>query len=200
MVIEFRCCNDQLNPQPIPDGHNWRTNVGCQSYQHTIELKLGGLAMTIWINRFVACCQIIGSSTAVISLFKNMSIQVLPYWVVLLLIPVIAVLATNFVSGIWLWYGETRGYKWSAVAQALQIPVISSFPLIYKFYFGLGIYVYVANGAAPAVSYNVGGEGILFFFSPAAPIQFGINIWAVVALIYMWRKLQACKERRSLPA
>lgn len=162
--------------------------IRLKHYGHRL---IKGSTKVMWFSRFIASCQIIGSSTAAVSLFQNLSMQRLPYLVVIVVIPMIAVFAINFVSGIWLWYEETRGYKWSAVAQALQIPVISSLPLMYKFYFGLGVYVYTANGTGPTVSHYFGGEGILFFFSPAAPLQFGINIWAGVVFIYLWKKLKA---------
>ena len=108
----------------------------------------------------------------------------------LLSLPVYAVMyaifASAFLSGIWLWNGEMRGYKYSKLIQALQIPVLMSGLLTYKFIFGLGIIVNLVGNVGP-VNYALGGQSYLVIWGEVSELQLGINVWAPIALAYLWR-------------
>ena len=99
-----------------------------------------------------------------------------------------AIFVAAFLSGIWLWNGERRGYKLSMLIQAMQIPVLSSGLLTYKFVFGLGIIVNLVGGKQ-LVNFDLGGQSYLVILNAVPKLQLGVNVWAPIALVYLWKKV-----------
>ena len=150
---------------------------------------MGNDLLIPWFARFIAVTQIVGASSSAVIILPAMliaqnSLLSLPFFVVMY-----TIFAAAFLSGIWLWNGERRGYKVSMLIQALQIPVLSSALLTYKFVFGLGIIANLMGGAQP-VNFDVGGQSYLVIGNEVPKLQLGINVWAPIALVYLWRNVR----------
>jgi hypothetical protein len=142
--------------------------------------------------------QIAGSSGAALIMLTTM-IENPPN---LISIPVLlvmyAILGLGFISGIWLWNGETRGHRYSILIQALQVPIIFSTLVTYKFIFGFGAY-FVLLGGPFDVHFQIGSYSVLYIF-PANPTPFlGLNIFALIAMSHLIRRLRAADNQQEVP-
>ena len=77
-------------------------------------------------GRVIAVLQIVGASTAFVFMLTLMLESAQGVFTYLILLVMYAFFAVVFVSGIWLWNGEPRGYRYSMIVQAAQIPVLTS--------------------------------------------------------------------------
>lgn len=92
-----------------------------------------------------------------------------------------------FVSGIWLWNDEPRGYRVSSVVHVAQIPYLESFPLTYQFLFGFGITLTPFSGDG-FVSFYVGAKSFLYLLTDVIDFRIGVNIWAAIIAAYLWKR------------
>jgi hypothetical protein len=95
-------------------------------------------------------------------------------------------------AGIKLWKGEAKGYKWSKILQALQIPMLQTKAISYSFTLGLkalvGLIVPSAAGATAQLSWGIAADVNyhLSFSNPhVAGVAFGINLLALAFLIIL---------------
>jgi hypothetical protein len=96
-------------------------------------------------------------------------------------------------AGLLLSEGTRRGIKWSAVCQAIQIPVVISSALTYRFFFTTHLTV-GSFGSTWVAEYGFGATFMLAgrqvpSFSPlTAGAGWGVNLIAIVAFLYLlWR-------------
>ncbi len=134
--------------------------------------------------------QIIGSSAAtaaVIGALITPGANTLSYVIFLFML---AFCLFTLFAGLWLWNGELRGYRRIAISLAMQIPILQSSIMSYKFSFGIGITLYLA-GQPGKLHYDLGGFGQMAFFSGEKPVLVGINLMAIAALAWiLWRQHQ----------
>jgi len=89
-------------------------------------------------------------------------------------------------TGVDLWRGRPRAYKWASVLFALQIPAITTPGFAYQFYTGMLLLAYWNHGEG-----NLGADFELassITFKISSRIEdsiFGVNLIALAALIYL---------------
>ena len=132
----------------------------------------------------IASCQIVGASALTVFLLGELHRQAAFWQAFVITMPLLIVSIIGFVSGIWLWNSEKRGFRWSILIQSLQIPVVSSPMVVYKIVLGFGMTAYLTN-FPPKIGYDLGGQGFLVLARATAPFQVGINFFAILALLFL---------------
>jgi hypothetical protein len=98
----------------------------------------------------------------------------------------VALFAWGIVTGVALWQSTPRGFKWAKILSALQVPVFHVARLTYEFSTCISFRVMIGS-----TSRYIGGDigsSLNFDVSPQSlGFMFGINIVAVVALLYLIR-------------
>lgn len=96
----------------------------------------------------------------------------------------VALFAWGILTGIALWRATPRGFRWAKILFALQVPVFHFARLTYEFSTGFSFRVMVGN-----TNRYIGGDigsSLTFDVSPQSlGFMFGINIVAVIALVYL---------------
>jgi len=98
----------------------------------------------------------------------------------------VALFAWGILTGVALWRATPRGFKWAKILLALQVPVFHLARLTYEFSTGFSLRVMIGN-----TNRNIGGDigsSLNFDVSPQSlGFMFGINVVAVIALLYLIR-------------
>ena len=98
----------------------------------------------------------------------------------------VALFAWGILTGIALWRATPHGFKWATILFALQVPVFHVARVTYEFSTGFSFRVMVGN-----TNRYIGGDigsSLNFDVSPQSlGFMFGINIVAVIALVYLIR-------------
>ena len=98
----------------------------------------------------------------------------------------VALFAWSILTGVALWQGTPRGFKWAKILFALQVPVFHVARLTYEFSTCFSFRVMIGN-----TNRYIGGDigsSLNFDVSPQSlGFMFGINIVAVIALLYLIR-------------
>ena len=106
----------------------------------------------------------------------------------------IALFAWGILMGIALWRATPRGFKWAKILFALQVPVFHVSRLTYEVSTGFSFRVMVGN-----TNRYIGGDigsSLNFDVSPQSlGFMFGINIVAVIALVYLIRATRSASTR-----
>ena len=106
----------------------------------------------------------------------------------------VALFAWGILTGIALWRATPRGFKWAKILFALQVPVFHVARLTYEFSTGFSFRVMIGN-----TSRYIGGDigsSLSFAVSPQSlGFMFGINIVAVIALVYLIRASRPASTR-----
>lgn len=89
------------------------------------------------------------------------------------------------ITGLWLWRGEPRGWKWATILFFLQIPVFTGNSFIYEYFTGLAFRL--TGGWGHDIMFHLGmGAGAKFFINTGvADFAFGVNFLAIVAVYYL---------------
>ena len=155
--------------------------------------------ITSKFTRVIATLQIAGSSAAALVMLPTMMENPPNLISIPVLMVMYAIFALGFISGIWLWNGETRGHKYSILTQALQVPIIFSTLVTYKFIFGFGAY-FVLVGGPFDLQFQIGSFSMLYLF-PGNPSPFlGVNIFALIAMSHLITQLRAVDRKQEAPA
>jgi hypothetical protein len=98
----------------------------------------------------------------------------------------VALFAWSIVTGAALWRATPRGFKWAKILFALQIPVFSVARLTYEFstFFSSRLMV---GETSHYVGGNIGSSSNIYVFPQSSGFMFGINVIAVIALLYLIR-------------
>jgi hypothetical protein len=97
-----------------------------------------------------------------------------------------ALFAWGILTGVALWRGTLRGFKWAKILFALQVPVFSVARLSYEFstFFSFRV---MAGATNHYIGGNIGSSSNLYVAPQSLGLMFGINIIAVIALLYLIR-------------
>ena len=106
--------------------------------------------------RIIAALQIVGASVSAVMMIIVMTQAPFHFLSYLIVGAMFVVFGFAFLCGIRLWQGEDRGYRGSMLVQALQIPVVHSHLLTYKFIFGFGVTVFF-TGDGGNLNFEFGG-------------------------------------------
>ena len=104
-------------------------------------------------------------------------------------------------TGVDLWRGKPRAYKWARVLFALQIPAITIPGFAYQFYTGMLLLAYWNHGEG-----KLGADFELassFTFTISSRIEdsiVGINLIALAAFIYLLSISQKTPQQAPVPA
>ena len=147
--------------------------------------------MTVPIfQRVVAAFQIIGSSSAAVLILGTLFESKLNIVTILIVVPLYALFAVAFLSGIWLWNNEERGFRSSVLVQLAQIPVIATTGLTYKMIFGFGLPV-VFGGMPLDLTFVIGSNSSLFLFPGGDVNSFGANLFPPIAIAYLIKRMRS---------
>ena len=89
--------------------------------------------------------------------------------------------AWGILTGVSLWRGTARGFRWATFLYALQVPVFSVGPVSYEFSTLLSFRV-MAGNTTHFVGANIGSSANIFLSDQSLGFMCGINLVAVIAL------------------
>jgi hypothetical protein len=130
---------------------------------------------------------LLGISTGVILGLQLLAVSLL------MILPVSMLLAVNLwavVAGIALWRGTARGWKWGwkwgSICYAMQIPILAIHGASYEFFTGLALKL-MGGEVDKHLSLQFGATFDFFSDITSTSLFYGINLLAVMALIYLHR-------------
>jgi len=89
-------------------------------------------------------------------------------------------------TGVDLWRGRPRAYKWAQVLLALQIPAITIPGFAYQFYTGMLLLAYWNHGEGKlGADFELASSFTFTISSRIADSVFGVNLIALAAFIYL---------------
>ncbi len=107
------------------------------------------------------------------------------HWVYLLLIAAFAaVFVWSALTGVRLWQGQARGWKWATILFAAQVPVFSVPGLSYEYYTGFAIKL-MGGAVESSFSLGLGSSANFYLDTRITEVFYGINLFAVAAVIYL---------------
>ena len=130
--------------------------------------------------------QVIGTSAAGVLFLPSLLGVGANYLALLVMVIMYALLVLGFLSGMWLWNFERRGFEMSLLVQVAQIPALQASLLSYKFVFGLGVTLYF-YGPGPNLNLEVGSRAFLFLFPSEIEPALGFNLIPLIALAILMR-------------
>ena len=95
-----------------------------------------------------------------------------------------ALFAGGILTGIALWQATPRGFKWAKILFALQVPVFGVGCFSFEFSTLLSLRVMIGN-TTHRIGGNIGSSLNLYWSPQSLGFMFGINIVAVIALLYL---------------
>ncbi len=150
-----------------------------------------GVNFDLLITRVIALLQIVGASSASIAMLPQIWHAQPTFVSACICLVMYLIFSLSIISGIWMWYEEARGYRLSVLVQSLQVPVFSLLGITYKFVFGFGILLKILGGGG-LLTIEIGGHSYLFLSSEITNAQCGMNLVALFALAFVWRKFRNC--------
>jgi len=99
-----------------------------------------------------------------------------------------------------LWRGRPEGYKFAGILLGVQIPTLKVPGFGYVFYIGLQLTALV-SGTAPELrlAANLGSAFWVIVSSRIEEFTIGINVAALVCLLYLARKYRQCVDQQAKP-
>lgn len=105
-----------------------------------------------------------------------------------LMLLLLALFAWSALTGIRLWRGDPRGFKWAVILFAAQIPVLTLPGFTYEYYTGIAIKL-IGGDVENALSFGIGATANVFVGTEAAGVAAGVNLVAIAALaLLLWRR------------
>jgi hypothetical protein len=95
----------------------------------------------------------------------------------------------SILTGIALWRAAPRGFKWAKMLFMLQVPVFGIARLTYEFSTFFSFRVMIGD-TSHYIGGNVGSSSNIYLSPQSHGFIFGINIVAVIALLYLTRESQ----------
>jgi hypothetical protein len=102
------------------------------------------------------------------------------------------------VAGITLWRGTSFGRKASLAIQFIQLPKVTSPAIIFLFTFGFDVWVHASPDGLVGIQFSVFNHQ-LFLNVPNAPVNFGISITAIIALVILKKYVPEPRTAGPLP-
>ena len=140
--------------------------------------------------RFLALLLVVGGLVGIgTSVF--MGYGFLPqHWVYGVIVAAFLVLFVwSLIVGVRLWRGDPRGIKWSKILFSCQVPILTVPGFSYEYFTGVSIKI-VGGEVDSNVALNLGAGAEFFLDTRITSLVFGINIFAVLALVYLFFKLR----------
>lgn len=97
-----------------------------------------------------------------------------------------ALFAWGILTGVALWRSTPRGFKWAKLLFALQVPVFSMVHVSYEFSTFFSLRVMIGN-TTRHIGADIGSSSNLYWSPQSLGFMFGVNIVAVIALLYLIR-------------
>jgi hypothetical protein len=153
-----------------------------------MKTENSGKGNTEYGARIIAVLLVLGGLLGILSLVMmhvhlTQQHQILP---VISSVISVALFAWGIVTGVALWQSTPRGFKWAKILFALQVPVFHVARLTYEFSTCISFRVMIGS-----TNRHIGGDigsSLNFDVSPQSlGFMFGINIVAVLALLYLIR-------------
>ncbi len=99
------------------------------------------------------------------------------------------------VSGVRLWRGEPRGWKWATILFAAQIPVFTVPGMTYEYYTGVASKLLGGNTDS-SFTLGLGANINVYLDTRITDLVYGVNLFAVLVLGYLlW-----ARPRRAMVA
>ena len=115
----------------------------------------------------------------------------------------VALFAWGILAGVALWRSRPRGFKWAKLLFALQVPVFSIVHVSYEFSTFFSLRVMIGN-TTRHIGADIGSSSNLCWFPESLGLMFGVNIVAVIALLFLIRASRFASveisERSASPA
>jgi len=119
------------------------------------------------------------------------------HWVYSLLVAVFFLLfAWSTLTGLRLWRGDARGWKWAVILFAMQVPVLTVPGLSYEYYTGIALKVMGGN-ATNTFLFGLGANANFYLDTGITDLAYGVNLFALGAVAYL---LRARRPRGPQPA
>jgi hypothetical protein len=99
----------------------------------------------------------------------------------------LALFAWGMLTGVGLWRATPRGFKWATILFALQVPVFHVARMTYEFSTGFSFRVMIGN-TNRYIGGDIGSSLNIALSPQSLEFMFGINIIAVMALVYLIRE------------
>ena len=99
-------------------------------------------------------------------------------------------------TGVSLWRETPRGFTWATILVALQVPVFSIARVVYEFSTLFSFRVMIGN-TTHNIGGNIGSSSNVYLLPQSLGFMCGVNIAAVLALLYLIRGSRSAR-RRSL--
>jgi hypothetical protein len=99
-----------------------------------------------------------------------------------------AVFAWSVLTGVRLWRGDRRGWKWGLILFMAQIPVLTVPGMSYEFYTGIAIKV-MAGHIEDHFQMGFGTYVNAYLDTRITDLNYGVNLFAVAAALFLfWKK------------
>ena len=157
----------------------------------SIEHRLGGSVdethKAIGV-RFLALILAVGGVLG-IGIVLWMAYQFLQqHWVYIFLVAAfMAVFVWTTITGVRLWRGDPRGWKWALILFIAQIPILTVPGFSYEFSVGFAIKV-VGRNAALSFPFGLGTSINVYLDTAITDLVYGVNLFALAAAIYLFLK------------
>lgn len=107
------------------------------------------------------------------------------HWLYLVLIVAFAgVFVWTALTGVRLWRGDARGWKWAKILYAAQIPIITVPGFSYEYYVGAAIKV-LGGRVNDHLAFALGATGNFYLDTRITGLVYGVNLVALAAFIYL---------------
>lgn len=91
-------------------------------------------------------------------------------------------------TGLDLWKGRRRALKFAQILFAMQIPLLTVPGFSYEFHIGLTVLIAILSGPHLNLNFNLGSSFAFYISSQVHGVVIGINLVALVVLVYLIRK------------
>lgn len=143
--------------------------------------------MKIWI-KLISILEIIGGLFGIGFMVWVILTNLDKSFAIVIALASIAIFTLSLVAGITLWLGSKFGRYASIIVQLTQLVKIISPPIIFKFSFGLDIWVHIlrsAGGTDAGFNFAVLAASEVFFDTSIAATGFGISIISCIFLLIL---------------
>jgi len=136
-------------------------------------------------DRFLATLLLLGGILGM-GLSVYLGIRMLRiHWVYGVLVAAfLLVFVWSALTGLRLWRGERRGWKWATILFALQIPILTVPGLSYEYYTGISIQV-MGGHVDKWLTFSLGANANFYLDTRITAWAYGVNVFAIAATIYL---------------
>jgi len=141
-------------------------------------------SVNVW-DRFLAVLLMLGGILGIgLSVYMGMRMLRIHWVYGVLVAAFLLVFVWSGLSGLRLWRGERRGWKWATILFALQIPILTLPGLSYEYYTGIAIPV-MGGHVDKWLTFSVGAEANFYLDTRITDWVYGVNVFALAATVYL---------------